>query len=77
MVIKMLLVKYKCPVKEIEGVKVPDVPEHIYHWRINNIKTKYDEYGNIVEYFEVTSEMSEEEFEKIKPYIEVIKVMQL
>jgi len=76
-VIKMLLVKYKCPVKEINGVKTPDVPEHTYFWRINNLKRKYNENGNIVEYFEVTSEMNEEEFEKIKDAVEVIKVMQL
>lgn len=72
-----LLVVYKCGVKEMNGYKEPDVPEHAYKWRINEIKTEYTETGEIQEYFIVKSEMEDTEFEKIKDYVEVIKVMQL
>lgn len=72
-----LIVVYKCGVREEAGYKVPDVPEHTYKWRVNQLKSEYMENGNIKEYFIVKSEMDSSEFEKIKDNVEVIKVMQL
>lgn len=72
-----LIVVYKCGVREEGGYKVPDVPNHSYKWRVNEIKIEYTETGDIKEYFIVKSEMQDAEFEKIKDNIEVIKVMQL
>jgi len=72
-----LIVIYKCGVKEMNGYKVPDVPEHAYKWRVNEIKTDYTETGETKEYFIVKSEMEDTEFEKIKDSVEVMKVMKL
>ena len=72
----MMIVVFKCGVKQIDGIKIPDLPEHVYKWRVNEMKTKYTETGEIEEYFIVKSEMDSSEFEKIKDHVEVIKVMQ-
>lgn len=72
-----LIVVYECSVKEIEGYKVPDVPEHAYRWRVNELKTEYTETGEIKEYFIVKSEMTDTEFEKIKDKVKVKKVFKL
>ena len=72
-----LIVVYKTKVKNLNGYKEPDIPDHVYNWSINEIKTEYTETGDIQEYFIVRSEMEDTEFEKIKPYVQVIKVMQL
>jgi len=72
-----LLVVYECGVKEIDGFKEPDTPRHNYKWRINEIKTKYTETGEVKECFIVKTEMEDTEFEKIKDSVKVIKVIQL
>lgn len=72
-----LIVVYECPVKEIEGYKVPDVPEHSYKWRVNDLKTEYTEAGEIKEYFVVKSEMTDSEFEKIRDNVKIKKVFKL
>ena len=74
---RSVIVVYKCGVREVGTFKVPDVPDHAYNWRINEIETEYTEAGDIKEYFIVKSEMNTSEFEKIKDSVEVIKVMQL
>jgi len=71
------MVVYKCGVREINGYKVPDAPEHAYKWRVNEIKTEYTEEGNINEYFVVRSEMEDTEFEKIKDSVEVLRVVKV
>ena len=73
-----VLVYYKCGVREEGGYKSPDVPDHVYSWRINRLKQEVDEEtGEFTEYFEVVSEMDESELMKIKDSVDIIKVVKL
>lgn len=68
---------YRCGVREVEGLKVPDVPEHVFYWRKGRTYFEYDEKGEVVEKYEITEELEDTEFEKIRGSIEIVKVKQL